>query len=256
MRRLSILAFTAACAAAQFVTPDPAVMPAWIVPYPGVTPVDKQELRIATSSYTTGAPPHDVLTHFRNLFAAAKLPFQPDAMGYGFLIRSAAPGCDLDISIRRLDPGTSVRVTCSPRLAVNARIAAEQKQAAAAREQSNPMKKFDTPVYPEKSVQPALAWPAWLVRVDGAKLPVEKLAGQSRSSFLSQPPRENIQAFYASLLESHGFRVTQGLAAVPAQFGSWVTGSANPDGELKRNLTIRVQIKPQGQNFSVLLSVQ
>lgn len=257
MRRLLIWAFPIASAAAQFVTPVPAVMPAWLVPYPGAAADNKQALNTSVSTYTVSAPAHDVVSHFRTLFASAGLPFRPDAMGFGFEIRVAAPECDLDISIRRWDPGTKVKVTCSPRLAVNARIEAQQAQEKAARAKDDPMKKFDAPVYPQKkSPQPALTWPAWLVRVDGAKLPVERLSGQLKASFTCQPPRENIQAFYASLLESHGYRVTQGLAAVPAQFGSWVLGRASPDGQLGRNAVIRVEIKPAGGNFTVQLSLQ
>jgi hypothetical protein len=92
--------------------------------------------------------------------------------------------------------------------------------------------------------------------VDGARLPVEKLAGQLKSSFTSQPTREAIQAFYANLLSSHNYRVTQGLAAAPEKFGSWVHASATPDSQLGRNVVISIKIKPVGQNFTVELTLQ
>jgi len=207
-------------------------------------------------SYTVARAPHDVLTHFRTLFASAGLPFQPDPLGFGFLIRAAAPECDLDISIRRRDPDTTVKVTCSPRLAANEQMANWHAQVRAAHEQSDPMTKFDTPVYPQpKTPLAPLAWPSWLVRVDGARLPFQRLAAQLKSSFTSLPTREAIQAFYADLLNSHGYRVTQGLAAAPDKFGSWVRGTAGPD-QYGRRVGIWVKIRPVGQNFAVELTLQ
>ena len=250
--RFFLAVLLAASAPAQFVTPNPAVMPAWLTPYPGAAPETRRIGNAAESKYSVAAPAHDVLAHFRALFASARLPFEPDAMGYGFLIRSAAPECDLSISIRRREPDTAVEVTCSPRLAVNERIEEQQARKLTERAQSDPMKEFDKPVYPSKAPAPPPTWPAWLVRVDGAKLPVERLQGQLKSSFLSQPPRENIQAFYAGLLAANGYQVKQGLAAVPAQFGAWVNGSSHT--EPRR--VIWVDIKPVGQNFKVEIRLQ
>jgi hypothetical protein len=255
--RLLISALSMSCAAAQFVTPVPAVMPAWLVPYPGASAQNRQILNTVESTYTIAGPPRDILAHFRTLFASAGLPFQPDAMGYGFLIRATAPECDLDISIRRRDPDTWTKVTCSPRLAANERMANLRAQQRSENAQSDPMKKFDTPVYPQpKAAVAPLAWPSWLLRVDGARLSVEKLPGQLRSSFTSSPTREGIQAFYADVLNAHNYRVTQGLAAVPEKFGSWVQGTADPDHELGRRVVIWVKIRPVGQNFTVDLALQ
>jgi hypothetical protein len=257
MRRLLVSAVSIGLAAAQFVTPVPSVMPAWLVPYPGASAQNRQILNTSESSYTVAAAPRDILTHFRNLFGSAGLPFQPDSMGYGFLIRAAAPECDLDISIRRREPDTMVRVRCSPRLAVNERIANQQAQERAEHAQTDPMKKFDSPVYPEaKAAVAPLSWPAWLVRVDGARLPVEKFPGRLKSSFRSSPTREGIQAFYADLLTSHGYRVTQRLAAVPEKFGSWVQGTSDANDQLGRRIVIWVKIRPAGQDFDVELSLQ
>jgi hypothetical protein len=257
MSRFLISALSIACAAAQFVTPTPSMMPAWLVPYPGASAENRKTGNALESAYTIAAPAHDVLAHFRTLFASAGLPFEPDPLGHGFLIRAAAPECDLDISIRRRDPDTMVKVTCSPRLASTERIANQHAQARAEHAQSDPMKKFDTPVYPlPKAPLAPLTWPAWLVRVDGARLPVEKFPGQLKSSFMSSPTRDAIQAFYAGLLDSHGYRVTQGSAAVPEKFGSWVQGTASPDNPLGRRVVIWIKIRPAGQDFAVELSMQ
>ena len=232
-------------------------MPSWLAPYPGASAQNRQMRNTAESTYTVAAAPRDVLSHFRTLFASAGLRFEPDAMGYGFLIRAAAPECDLDISIRRRDPDTEVKVTCSPRLAANERTANMQAEQRAEHAQSDPMKKFDTPVYPEpKAAAAPLTWPSWLVRVDGAKLSVEKFSGQLKSSFTSSPTREGIQAFYAGLLTAHNFRVTERLAAVPEKFGSWVQGTSGADGELGRRVVIWVKIRPAGENFTVDISLQ
>ncbi len=245
-------------AAAQFVSPVPAVMPTWLAPYPGASPQNRQMGNTVESTYTVAAPPRDIVSHFRTIFSSARLPFEPDPMGYGFLIRAAAPECDLEISIRRRDPDTAVKVTCSPRLAANERMADLQAQQRAAHTQGgDPMKRFDSPVYPEpKAAATPLTWPSWLVRVDGAKLSVEKSSGQMKSSFTSSPTREGIQAFYVGLLTAHGYRVTQSPAAVAEKFGAWVQGSSGPDNEFGRRVVIRVNIKPAGENFTVELSIQ
>jgi len=258
MRCFLMFALSMGCAAAQFVTPVPSVMPSWMVPYPGVSAQNRQVLNAVESTYTVAAAPHEVLAHFRTLFASAGLPFQPDPMGGGFLIRAAAPECDLDISIRRRDQNTTVKVNCSPRLAANEQMANLHAHWRAEQEQSDPMKKFDTPVYPQPkaSAGAALRWPSWLVRVDGARLTIEKFPGLLKSTFTSSPTREGIQAFYARLLTAHNYRMTQGLAAAAEKFGSWVQGTADPDRELGRKVVIWIKIRPAGENFTVEVSLQ
>jgi hypothetical protein len=253
--RCLIYALSMACAAAQFVTPVPSVMPGWVVPYPGASAQDRKVLSSVESTYAVAVAPRDVLSHFRTLFASARLPFQPDAMGGGFLIRAAAPECDLEVSIRRRDSDTTVKVNCSPRLAANEQMANEHARIRAAQDKTDPMKKFDTPVYPEpKGPVAPLIWPSWLVRVDGARLTVEKLAGQLKSTFTSSPTREAIQAFYAGLLSSHNYRVTQGVSPAAQKFGSWL--QATTDLENGRRSVIWIKIRPAGENFDVELTLQ
>ena len=88
-------------------------MPSWLTAYPGVDERTRQMGPLVESSYTAAAPPRDVLSHFRQLFASAGLPFQPSAAGNGFMISAAPPECDLFIRIRRMDTGTTVQVTCT-----------------------------------------------------------------------------------------------------------------------------------------------
>jgi hypothetical protein len=253
--RCLIYALSMGCAAAQFVTPVPSVMPAWVVPYPGASAQDRKMLNSVESTYTVSVAPHDVLSHFRTLFASAGLPFQPDPMGGGFLIRAAAPECDLEVSIRRRDPDTTVKVNCSPRLAANEQMANEHARIRAEQDKTDPMKKFDAPVYPQpKGPVAPLTWPSWLVRVDGARLLVERLSGQLKSTFRSSPTREAIQAFYADLLSSHNYRVRQGVSPAVEKFGSWVEGTADLDNG--RHAVIWIKIKPAGENFDVELTLQ
>lgn len=257
MRRLPISALMTACvAAAQFVTPVPSVMPSWVAPYPGVSAESRRNGNSVESTYTAGAAPHDVLSHYRSLFVSAGVPFRPDPQGGGFLIRANVPECDLEIVIRGRYPDSTVKVTCSPRLEANERMIELRARERADHAQDNGMTKFDTPVYPTKSRPAPLQWPSWLVRVDGARLPVEKLPGMLKSSFTSQPTREAIQQFYADLLSSHHYRVAQGVSPVPEKFGSWVQGTNDSDDELARRVVIWVKIRPVGQNFTVELSLQ
>jgi hypothetical protein len=241
----------------QFVTPVPSVMPAWLVPYPGATAQTRQMGNTAESSFSVPEAVHEVLSHYRALFASAGVPFQPGPMGGGFFILTPLPECDLTISIRRLEPNTTVKVTCSPRLASTQQIINQQAQARAEQAASDRMKEFDTPVYPQpKAPTGPLMWPVWLVCVDGSKLRVERFPGILKSSFTSQPPREAVQSFYADLFNSHNYRVTQGLAAVPEKFGSWVMGTTDQNGESGRRAVVRVKIRPVGQDFAVELSLQ
>lgn len=257
MNRVLIYGFSMGCAAAQFVTPVPAVMPAWVVPYPGASAANRQNLNSVESAYTVSAAPHDVLGHFRTLFTSAGLPFQPDPMGGGFLIRAAAPECDIEVGIRRRDANTEVKVTCSPRLAANDYMAKLRAQQMAENAQTDPMKKFDNPVYPQpKAATAPLTWPAWLVRVDGAKLMIERSAGLLKSSFLSMPPREGIQAYYVDLLTSNHYHVTQGASPAVDKFGSWVQGTSDAPSWPNRSVVIWIKIKPAGENFNVEVTVQ
>jgi len=255
IHRILLGVLAATLAMSQIPHPVPPVWPSWVVPYPGASARTRQSSALIESTYTTPAPPHDVLSHYRQLFAAAGVRFDPAAAG-GFIIRAPLPECDLSINIRPRDSDTEVRVTCAAKFASTDRIRAQHEATEAERRLNDPMKKYDTPVYPKPDTTPPLRWPPWLVRVDGAKLPVEKFPGQMRSHFVSQPSRDAIQAFYANLLAAHGYRVVQRLAAVPEKFGSWVEATADPDNDQRRKVVICVQIRPAGQNFSVELSVQ
>lgn len=91
----------------------PAAIPPWLSPYPG----SKPETRAALSSrventYTTRAKPDEVEDHYRKLFEAERLPFQPNPDGIGIAIRAAVK-CDLLITIWERQEGSQVRVSCA-----------------------------------------------------------------------------------------------------------------------------------------------
>jgi len=253
MTRLLISPVLLACLAAQVSVqrPDPPVMPGWLVPYPGVSAQTRQSSILVESTYTAPVPPHDLVTHYRKLFASAGLRFQPSPAGYGFMIRADAPECHLFITIRRRDPDSDVRVTCAAKVAATGQTATRSEQADSDQRHADPMKKFDKPVYPEpKPSSPPVVWPAWLVRTDGAALKISRGVNLT-SSFTSNLPRASIQSFYADLLNSHGYRVTQSVAATPSNRRAWVEGSASPEGQPGRRVVIWVELKSAGEATSV-----
>jgi hypothetical protein len=184
------------------------------------------------------------------------LAFKPNDTGDGFFVRVAAAECDLAISIRARAAQTEVKVTCSPKAPLDERLVQLPAHETGAPKETTSMKKFDKPVYPDAKAQAALVWPAWLVRVDGARLEVRRLQGQLKSTFTSAPTREDIESFYAKLLDAQNYKVTKGQAAAPDQFGSWLQATADPDPAMGRKVVIWIKIKPAGKDFDVEITVQ
>ena len=81
--------------------------------YPGATPNSRVMGGLLESTYTTAARPAQVLEHYRGLFEAAGLRFQPNRDGIGTVIRGDAAECELLILIRERPPGTFVDVNCA-----------------------------------------------------------------------------------------------------------------------------------------------
>ena len=257
MRRLLICGVLVGCAATLCRAQSAPEMPTWLAPYPGVTAENRQTVSDAEAAYTVGAPVSDVLGHYRKLVMQKGLAFKPNDTGDGFFVRVAAAECDLAISIRARDAETAVKVTCSPKAPLDERLVQLPAHETGPTKETTAMKKFDKPVYPAaKPAAVALVWPVWLVRVDGAKLEVRRLQGQLKSTFTSAPTREDIESFYAKLLDAHNYKVTKGLAAAPDQFGSWLQATADPDPALGRKVVIWIKIRPAGKDFDVEISVQ
>jgi len=89
-------------------------LPAWLSPYPGA---HVESSKATETSYTVAAKPDDVIAHYRKLLVSQALPFIPNFDGMGTSVRAAAAECDLLLKIRESDSGTSIRVSCTPRIA-------------------------------------------------------------------------------------------------------------------------------------------
>jgi len=89
-------------------------LPGWLAPYPGA---HIESSKAAETSYTVAATPDEVLAYYRKLLVNQALPFIPNFDGVGTAVRAAAAEGDLLLKIRESDSGTSVRVSCTPRLA-------------------------------------------------------------------------------------------------------------------------------------------
>jgi len=268
-------------AAALFAQPTLS-LPSWLSSYPGATPRTQTTPGLVESTYETAAKPDEVVAHYRKLFATAGLFFQPGFDGIGTVVRAAAPEGDLLILIRPLSQGTAVRVDVtakSPEFApvpapaaatparssYEARVAQQQENTKRAlekrdedsRKRTQSMAKYDQPVLPGHQPRPpALVWPAWLVRIDGAPLAVEKGVDEVKlnilkSSYATYQDRNAIQSFYADLLNSHGFPVwMQSNAAWPKDRKAWIDAADRPIGESSR-IEIHVELSSVGEAMQV-----
>ena len=235
-------------------------IPNWLTPYPGGETKDRQTAVLAESVYTAAAQPREVVDHYRKLFAAAHLRFEPAPMGYGFTIHGTPAECDLTIRIRNLNGTSEVRVTCA--------LSHSGVDVAAKRDENErkgvaTMQKYDQPVYPKpKPPQAPLAWPAWLVHLEGARLAIQ--AGpdlgsvrSASSSFTTRHDRATILAYYRDLLNANGYNViAQSPANIPALARGWVEGAAYPDGRSGRREVVRVEVRIAGSASVVDLKVR
>jgi len=89
-------------------------LPAWLSPYPGA---HVESTKSMETNYKVAATPDDVIAHYRKLLVSQALPFIPNFDGMGTSVRAAAAECDLLLKIRESDSGTSIRVSCTPRIA-------------------------------------------------------------------------------------------------------------------------------------------
>ena len=249
--------------------------PAWLVTYPGAHPRTQATPGLLDSTYETEASAADVIAHYRNLFETAGLPFHPNFDGVGTAIRGSAPEGDLLIWIRQQGKSTAVRVDVAarpPEIAprpsppptppVTRKPAAREEKSG--RERVQDMEKFDRPYRPPpRPPLPTLAWPAWLVRLDGERLEgekdVDKFGRKSlRSTYATNGERNAVQSFYADLLNSHGFPVrSQNSPSWPRNLKGWIEASDHALGEGPR-IEIRIEVAPVGEvtQVNIVLSAR
>jgi hypothetical protein len=256
MKRLLVSVLALTCAAGELAAQGAPLMPAWIVPFPGASAQSKARDNAVESSYQAAALPKDVLAHFQKLFDDQGIPIDSIAAPEGFYLHAEAQECNLDISIVRAGGNTTVKVTCAAKSVNVQRVVTEPVQDKPEEAPGNPMKKFDKPVAPGAKTPVALSWPSWLVRVDGAKLAAQKVAGELKSSFTAEGPRRDLEAFYTDLLDTNNYTVTKTLPTTADEYGSSLLGSSEPEAKTGKRTVIRVRIKPEAENFHVEITMQ
>jgi hypothetical protein len=251
MKRILICVLFMGCAAGQLAAQ---VMPPWLTPYPGATPKSNRTDNTVESSYSVTAVPNDVLAHFQKVFDAQGIPFDSIGAPEGYYLHAEAPECNLEISMVRGGDHTAVKVTCTSKAGVMQRMVVVPVRGQDDEQAADPMKKSDKPAAP--GAKAALVWPDWLVRVDGAKPPVQKLAGQLKSTFTAAGPRHDIESFYMDLLNAHDYQVSENLPSAADDVGNWLLGTSEPDPKTKHKTVIRIKIRPAGQKLSVDITVE
>ncbi len=242
-------------------------MPAWLVSYPGASVSTNVTAGLVESTFETPAPAVDVVTHYRKLFEAAGLEFHPNFDGIGTSIRGTAPEGDLLILIRRQGASTAVRVDLTAKSAAlapapaapPAPIAREPHSRAEQTGQQHVqnMEKFDKPFRPPpRQPPPTLAWPAWLVPIDGESAAIRKGVDNVglkilTSSYTSNAERNAIQSYYADLLSAHGFAVrSQSGTSWPTNRKAWLEASDHALGA-GPGFVIRVEVVEAGNSMQV-----
>src|ERR1700730_8044599 len=97
----SKLALACLTAVALIFGQTPISMPSWLMSYPGANARTQNTPGLVESTYETAGKPDDVIAHYRKLFDAAGLFFQPNFDGMGTAVRGTAPEGDLLILIRQ-----------------------------------------------------------------------------------------------------------------------------------------------------------
>jgi hypothetical protein len=75
-----------------------------------------------------------------------------------------------------------------------------------------------------------------------------------KSSFLCALPRNDIQTYYADLLNSNGYPVyLRSLASTPKDRKAWVEGAQPLEGRAGRRFVIRIDLTPANDLVTVEL---
>ena len=96
-------------------------IPSWLVNYPGVTAQSSTSPGYFELTYEAAAKPEELIAHYRKLFAAQGLNFQPNFDGIGTAIRGETRECDLLLLIRRQGAGSWVQVSGAAKSMVRSR---------------------------------------------------------------------------------------------------------------------------------------
>jgi hypothetical protein len=211
-------------------------LPSWLANYPGTNPKVYSSDSFAQTSYVVDAQPAEVVEHYRKLFEAQGLEFQPNPDGMGTTIRVAAKECDLFIQIRRREEGTFTKVTCSGKIDPSSIHASETPniemvtgitpppppESTAAKADGKQENSPSSPIQNSKGSHnvpaPALLWPDWLTDLSGSELSPVLMADSTGSPFLNATyvttrPLNAIFSYYRKLLQDHDYRPNSAAAA-------------------------------------------
>jgi hypothetical protein len=226
-KSLILASFAIFALTAAFSQEAPSIPP-WLKSYAGANPTVHSSRTLVESSYTTSAQTEEIIRHYRTLFEAAGLPFQPNADGLGTSIRGEARECDLLIQIRSRSEGAFVDVNCSAKTAsspasASASLPSEVRENPSRRQSP----RFGTTGIPspapappqphtgsvdfmelhrQKAAQmglglhrphhdapaPPLVWPSWLVHVSGVALRPASGVDQSKNATLRAQYTTNV----------------------------------------------------------------
>jgi len=281
-------------ALARAFSQQPFSLPAWLQSYPGATVTVHSSDSIIESSYTAAAQPADIVDHYRKLFEAAGLAFQPNSDGLGMSIRSAAPECDLLIQIRSRTEGAFVKVNCSaksqsslasaspgdvkvissgtqstrapsttpaPQAHLTASEMMEQHKRIAAEMGLGVHRQY------HDAAAPPLVWPSWLVNVTGAAVRAETGIDQAkkpmlRARYTTNVPMTEIYSFYRELLNAHEYPARSSMTTGHTMTGiqqnalGYVEGANYPDGAPGAYSTIYVSFDRQVLNGPITVSLR
>jgi len=264
-------------------------LPPWLVSYPGTNPKVYSSDSFAQTSYVVDAEPSEVVGHYRKLFEAQGLAFQPNPDGMGTTIRAAAKECDLFIQIRKRDEGTFTKVTCSGKIDPSS-IKAESSpniemvtgitppppppdpnakpgDKAGADQQGQRLPPIKINKTPHSMPAPPLVWPGWLGQVRGQSLKPRIATAPDKSMYLAAKyttdvPMTEVFDFYRNLLMNHDYRPKASLATGHTVSGiqqnamAIVDGVNYVDGAPGANSTIEVSIDRTVLNGSITVALR
>ena len=157
----------------------------------------------------------------------------------------------------RYGPEISHRHKLPPLPGVSSSSQAREKADEWERKSTGRMEKYDKPVAPRRGPPvPGLAWPAWLVHIEGQQLQVRQTLNNSSmmafsSTYTTNTDSESIRAFYADLLTYNGYSVdpiyTNNFPRLRGSSGGHmgsVKGVAYPNGSPGPRVEILVQYRP------------
>lgn len=255
-------------------------LPPWLENYPGAAPAVHSSSTLAESSYTIAAPPAQIVEHYRKMFDAAGLPFQPDSDGLGTSIRAAARECDLLIQIRERAEGAFVHVNCSAKtqpssapavILPTTRAAAPVQTHLSASEMMERHHQIAAEMALHRVHQdapaPPLVWPSWLVHVNGAAVRAEPGVDQAKNAILkarytTNAPMTEIYSFYRALLNSHEYPARSSMTTGQTMTGvvqnalGYVEGSNYPDGAPGAYSVIHVSFDRSVLNGPITVSLR